>query len=296
MLMWAFLRQSRSASRVILPHHPCRPTIFAEIVVVVCYGTRLVPVGRIKAFSQAVLWRVMIAAESSPLPRAPFIHITEQRKVHTSVNPHHHQRHPGTSQQTHNPSMAPLTTASDEKTHQALLDKLDIHAISKPFRNPHWKPPQRRNKNLKQIIGEASRKEASVMATQNNSGISTPALPHSEGITGNATPLGNVGRPPNIAQAAQSLSTLVLEKNGRAAAGGNGTGPAATYTNIESAPSFHPSSQKKYCDITGLPAPYTDPKTRLRYHNKELYGTIRTMPQNVSEAYLAARGAHTVLK
>lgn len=196
--------------------------------------------------------------------------------------------------------MAPLTTASDEKTHQALLDKLDIHATAKPFRNPNWKPPQRRNKNLKQILGEASRKEASVMATQNNSGQSTPAIPYSEGMTGNATPVGNVGRPPNIAQAAQSLSTLVLEKNGRAAAASNGagtgTGPAPTYTNIESAPSFHPSSQKKYCDITGLPAPYTDPKTRLRYHNKELYGTIRTMPQNVYEAYLAARGAHTVLK
>jgi INO80 complex subunit C len=196
--------------------------------------------------------------------------------------------------------MAPLTTASDEKTHQALLDKLDIHATAKPFRNPNWKPPQRRNKNLKQILGEASRKEASVMATQNNSGQSTPAVPYSEGMTGNVTPVGNVGRPPNIAQAAQSLSTLVLEKNGRAAeasnGAGTGTGPAPTYTNIESAPSFHPSSQKKYCDITGLPAPYTDPKTRLRYHNKELYGTIRTMPQNVYEAYLAARGAHTVLK
>lgn len=189
--------------------------------------------------------------------------------------------------------MAPLTTASDEKTHQALLDKLDIYAVHKPFRNPHWKPAQRRNKNLKQIIGEASRKEASQLATQNNSGISTPAVPYSEPLTGTATP---AARQPNIAQAAQSLSTLVLEKNGRAAAGASATGPAPTYTNIESAPSFHPSSQKKYCDITGLPAPYTDPKTRLRYHNKEIFGSIRTMPQNVSEGYLAARGAHTILK
>ncbi|KAF1837081.1 hypothetical protein BDW02DRAFT_492394 [Decorospora gaudefroyi] len=188
--------------------------------------------------------------------------------------------------------MAPITAASDEKTHEALLDKLDLHAVPKPFRNAHWKPPQRRNKNLKQILGEASRKEASQMATQNNSGISTPAAANAEGTIS----AGNVGRPPNIAQAAQSLSTLVLEKNGRAVARGNATGPAPTYTNIESAPSFHPSSQKKYCDITGLPAPYTDPKTRLRYHDKEVFGSIRTMPQNVYEGYLAARGAHTVLK
>lgn len=193
--------------------------------------------------------------------------------------------------------MAPLTTASDEHTHQALLDALDIYAIPKPFRNPHWKPPQRRNKNVKQIIADASRKEASVMATQNNSGVSTPALPYT---TGSATPTNPVSRPPNIAQAAQSLSTLVLEKNQRAAAGsngnGNGNGPAATYTNIESAPSFHPSSQRRYCDVTGLSAPYTDPKTRLRYHDKEVFAVIRTMPQNVVEGYLAARGAHTVLK
>jgi INO80 complex subunit C len=196
--------------------------------------------------------------------------------------------------------MAPITAASDDKTHQTLLDQLDIYALPKPFRNPHFKAPQRRNKNVKQIISEATRKEASVMATQNNSGVSTPALPHSEVPTdGASTPIAFARRPPNIAQAAQSLSTLVLEKNTSRAAMSAGVangGLAATYTNIESAPSFHPSGRRPYCDITGLPAPYTDPKTRLRYHNKEVFATIRTMPQNVAEGYLAARGAHTVLK
>ncbi|KAF2712376.1 hypothetical protein K504DRAFT_202806 [Pleomassaria siparia CBS 279.74] len=188
--------------------------------------------------------------------------------------------------------MAPLTTGSDEKSHQALLDQLDIFPDPKPFRNPNWKAAQRRNKNVKQIIADATRKEASVMATQNNSGVSTPAL-----TGGAATPINAANRAPNIAQAAQSLSTLVLEKNSRAAMGvALANGPAATYTNIESAPSFHPSSQRRYCDITGLPAPYTDPKTRLRYHNKEVFGSIRGMPSNVTEGFLAARGAHTVLK
>ncbi len=86
----------------------------------------------------------------------------------------------------HTHNMAPLTAASDEKTHQALLDKLDINAVHKPFRNTHWKPPQRRNKNLKQVLGEASRKEASMMNTQANSGASTPAVPSE----GGATPAG----------------------------------------------------------------------------------------------------------
>jgi len=69
--------------------------------------------------------------------------------------------------------------------------------------------------------------------------------------------------------------------------------PNATYTNIESAPSM--AHAKHYCDITGLGAPYTDPKTRLRYHNKEIFGVIRSLGQGVAEQYLEARGAHTVL-
>ena len=70
--------------------------------------------------------------------------------------------------------------------------------------------------------------------------------------------------------------------------------PTATYTNIESAPSM--AHNRRYCDITGLGAPYTDPKTRLRYHDKEVFGVIRGLGQGVAEQYLEARGAHTVLK
>jgi len=78
--------------------------------------------------------------------------------------------------------------------------------------------------------------------------------------------------------------------------GGGGPSMSVTYTNIESAPSLHPSSQKKYCDVTGLPTSYTDPKSRLRYFNAEIYNYIRVMPQGQKEGYLAARGAHTILK
>ena len=70
----------------------------------------------------------------------------------------------------------------------------------------------------------------------------------------------------------------------------------ATYTNIESAPSLHPGEKKHYCDITGLPASYTDPKTRLRYCNKEIFDVVRGLPQGVAEKYLEARGAHVILK
>ncbi|KAI9820359.1 MAG: hypothetical protein M1827_005981 [Pycnora praestabilis] len=191
--------------------------------------------------------------------------------------------------------MAPTTLSSDD-SHQQLLDQLDIAGIRKPFRNPNWKPSQRRNKNIKQMLSEASRKEASVLATQNNSGASTP-LPLGT-ITlepGTSTPLSTNGslKQPNIAQAAQSLSTLVLEKNQQAALS---AGLMATYTNIESAPSLYSGHQKHYCDITGLPAPYTDPKTRLRYHNKEVFALLKGLSQGTAESYLEARGAHIVLK
>ncbi|KAK2759979.1 hypothetical protein FQN54_002715 [Arachnomyces sp. PD_36] len=210
--------------------------------------------------------------------------------------------------------MAPQTPSERDENHQLLLDRLDLLRIPRPFRKQTWKPSARRNKNLKQILSESSRREAaSVAATQNNSGASTPFPGGNAGSAsasasataaegGAQTPAsvggGAGGKQPNIAQAAQNLSTLVLEKNysKSVAAGGAATGPAVTYTNIESAPSLHPAHRKHYCDITGLPAPYTDPKTRLRYHNREVFGVVRTLGQGVAENYLAARGAHVVLK
>ncbi|KAL7789470.1 YL1 nuclear protein C-terminal domain-containing protein [Trichoderma ceciliae] len=188
--------------------------------------------------------------------------------------------------------------------HIELLEQLDIHSIHKNFRNPNWKPNQRRNKNLKAIVGDASKREASALATpQDVSGDATPAADDGLSTSGTSTPAtSNNGNPPppNLAQASRSLSKLVLEKTLKPPGGGGGGGggaalaPNATYTNIESAPSL--AHSKHYCDITGLPAPYMDPKTRLRYHNKEVFGLIRTLPQSSAEQFLAARGAHTVLK
>ncbi|KAK4043389.1 YL1 nuclear protein C-terminal domain-containing protein [Parachaetomium inaequale] len=191
-----------------------------------------------------------------------------------------------------------------QAAHLALIEQLDIHSIHKSFRNPHWRPNQRRNKNIKAILGDASRKEASVIATpQDNSGAATP-LQDNDGLStsGTSTPAipsasGSANLQPNLAQASRSLSKLVLEKTLSASSrppNGASSAPTATYTNIESAPSLAPL--KHYCDVTGLPAPYMDPKTRIRYHNREVFAMIRTLPQGVGEQFLEARGAHTVLK
>ena len=188
-----------------------------------------------------------------------------------------------------------LPTPVNDDSHQVLLDSLDLALKRRPFRNSSWKPSQRRNKNIKQIISEASRKEASVLATQDNSGTSTPQIQTSAIGTGAVTPLPLNGTTsqPNIAQAAQNLSTFVLERNMQSSIS---SGTVATYTNIESAPSLHPAHQKPYCDITGLPSAYTDPKTKLRYNNKEIFEVVRTLTPGAAEKYLEARGAHVVLK
>jgi INO80 complex subunit C len=203
---------------------------------------------------------------------------------------------------------APPTEA--QLLHQETLEKLDLHSLHKPFRNPAWRPHQRRNKNIKTILLDAQKREAastSMAATprdeSDESGASTPAT----AASGSGSGTGSVtGSAPNLGQASQSLAKIVLEKSLRSqpqqqqqqnqpsgALGAPGA-PGATYTNIESAPSL--AHAKTYCDVTGLPSPYLDPKTRLRYHNREVFALIRSLPQGVAEMYLEARGAHTVLK
>ena len=188
--------------------------------------------------------------------------------------------------------MAPITTASNEETHAALLDTLDMYKIQKPFRNPNWKPPQRRNKNLKQILSEAQRAQQSIINTQQNSGASTPQ-PATDGTN---TPSLNL----NPEKASQDLGRLVLEKNAKQSNGastpmvGGGSLPGITYTSIAAAPSLKP--KKKYCDITGLPAKYRDPKSGLYYYNAEIYAVVKGLSTTQVQEYLAARGANTVLK
>ncbi|KAK2606117.1 hypothetical protein QQS21_003512 [Conoideocrella luteorostrata] len=193
---------------------------------------------------------------------------------------------------------APKEATEAQIQHQKLIEQLDIHAIQKSFRNQHWKPNQRRNKNLKAIVGDASRREASALATpQDDSGQATPSRDDGLSTSGTSTPaMSSNSRdqpPPNLAQASRSLSKLVLEKSLKPP-GGVSFAPTATYTNIESAPSL--AHSKHYCDVTGLPAPYQDPKTRMRYHNREVFALIRSLPQTSAEVFLEARGAHTVLK
>lgn len=65
------------------------------------------------------------------------------------------------------------------------------------------------------------------------------------------------------------------------------------YSSINAPPSFLPA--EKFSDLSGLPAPYTDPQTRLRYANKEEYATLVTLPMDITAGYLALRGASSIV-
>ena len=65
----------------------------------------------------------------------------------------------------------------------------------------------------------------------------------------------------------------------------------ASYSSIDAPPPLKPP--KKYSDISGLPAPYTDPATQLYYSNRKEFESIRSLPSHVVEGYLSLRGKAT---
>lgn len=65
------------------------------------------------------------------------------------------------------------------------------------------------------------------------------------------------------------------------------------YYNIDAPPSFKPA--KKYSDISGLPANYTDPQTKLRFTSSEEFSYIRLLPSDVVTGYLTLRKATCVV-
>ncbi|XP_044063266.1 INO80 complex subunit C [Siniperca chuatsi] len=65
------------------------------------------------------------------------------------------------------------------------------------------------------------------------------------------------------------------------------------YYNIDAPPSLKPS--KKYSDISGLPANYTDPQTKLRFTSSEEFSYIRLLPTDVVTGYLALRKATCIV-
>ncbi|XP_060104328.1 INO80 complex subunit C [Heteronotia binoei] len=62
-----------------------------------------------------------------------------------------------------------------------------------------------------------------------------------------------------------------------------------SYFSIDAPPSFKPA--KKYSDISGLPANYTDPQSKLRFSTIEEFAYVRMLPSDVVAGYLTLRKA-----
>ena len=69
---------------------------------------------------------------------------------------------------------------------------------------------------------------------------------------------------------------------------------AVTYSSLEAPPSFTPD--KKYSDLSGLEAAYTDPQTKINYACAEEFAEIRKLPSDIVEGYLQLRKANTQLQ
>nr|DAA34777.1 TPA_inf: hypothetical conserved protein 729 [Amblyomma variegatum] len=61
------------------------------------------------------------------------------------------------------------------------------------------------------------------------------------------------------------------------------------YAALEAAPSLRP--WRRYSDLSGLVAPYTDPKTKLRFANRHEYARLRLLTADQVNGYLVLRRA-----
>ncbi|OAV99213.1 hypothetical protein PTTG_25485 [Puccinia triticina 1-1 BBBD Race 1] len=188
-----------------------------------------------------------------------------------------------------------MASSTSEKTRTGVhekkrseADNLSYSMIPKRFKDEKSKKGPRRNKTLKQILA-AERLRAKHVSDVLLKVNSTP----DEDMEMAAAPDDQPN--PNDQQQRSHSQPVVNKKARREPLGTvNADVNYNTYMMIEAPPSVIPP--KKYCDITGLEAPYIDPKSRLRYHNAEVYELIRTFGPGLDQSYLSLRGAHITLR
>lgn len=190
---------------------------------------------------------------------------------------------PSSSSASNNTSATAAAEAAQAR-HAQLLATLDLAALPRPFRSTRWKPSARRNRNVRQMVAEEERREAAAVAAANGEGGKRKdGDADGDAADGDAMDVDADDNEPAKPTKYQPPQRQVVPIS-------------LTYTNIAAAPSLRPAGAPRYCDITGLIAPYTDPKTRLHYHDREVFRVVRTLDQGAVEAYLEARGAGVVLK
>lgn len=188
-----------------------------------------------------------------------------------------------------NPSWLKAGNSSDFLSSASLADNQSYSMLPKPFKDEKSKKGPRRNKTLKQILAAERLRAKQVTDTL----MKSSATSEEDVDTARAAPddpsLSNEQQ-----QQQQSQPTASKKARKDTLAPVNVDVNYNAYLVIEAPPSVIPP--KKYCDVTGLEAPYVDPKTRLRYHNAEVYELIKTFGPGLDQSYLSLRGAHITLR
>ncbi|KAM0752411.1 hypothetical protein T439DRAFT_324494 [Meredithblackwellia eburnea MCA 4105] len=156
----------------------------------------------------------------------------------------------------------------------SLADEYSYATVDRSFKNQDYrKNLNRRNKTLKQILA-TERERVDKLAKDKRE--------QEEAAKAAALESGTETAPMQVdgASSSKAASTAFADM--------------VTYSSVEAPPSLQPA--KKYCDVTGLEAPYVDPRSTLRYHNAEIYEVLKTFQPAVIQSYLAVRGSGVVLR
>ncbi|GAA5840327.1 hypothetical protein JCM9279_002347 [Rhodotorula babjevae] len=174
-------------------------------------------------------------------------------------------------------------------------DEFNFADAPRPFRNPNYSRPGqgagqgKRNKSLKQILALERERVDRLLEDRKLRVLASvdedlgPAPAQDADMQGEGAAVAREPTEADLARAAETERRLQEAFQ-----------EVVSYSSIEAPPSLLP--QKRYCDVTGLEAKYTDPKSTLRYHNPEVYDVLRTFQPAVIQAYLAVRGQGVVLR
>ncbi|KAF9232359.1 hypothetical protein BU15DRAFT_55099, partial [Melanogaster broomeanus] len=159
-----------------------------------------------------------------------------------------------------------------------LAEQLSFLHSPRPFKSPGYtKNANRRTKNLKTVLGQEREREGAERERRRQEREERAQAMDVDGAPQTQT---------------QTQTQLEAEED------------VPSYTSLEAFPSLLPP--RHYCDITGLEAgrspghsclaPYTDPRTNLRYHDKSVYDIIKSLSPGVAKDYLAARGVNPIVR
>ncbi|KAF5349030.1 hypothetical protein D9758_012728 [Tetrapyrgos nigripes] len=181
-----------------------------------------------------------------------------------------------------------------------LAEQLSYLHLPRPFKNPNYtKNINRRAKTLKNVLGQERERER-IDRERKREREREKQMKLEAGTSKEGSESGAAGTSASVDGKKDSDAMDVdVDSTAPGAIGSNANEDDVeedipTYISIEAPPSLLP--QKHYCDITGLEAPYTDPHTGLRYHDRHVYALIKSMSTSTAKEYLSARGVTSVVK